>query len=44
MPTFWQWVKAGIGFTLGAGLVTVTAAFAWTVFIAGVLRAMFRVH
>lgn len=29
VPTFGYWFKAGMAFTLGAGLVTVTAAICW---------------
>lgn len=27
--TWWFWVKAGIGFTLGAGIMTFTAVIVW---------------
>lgn len=29
MPTFWYWMKAGIAFTLGAGLVSIVGSLAW---------------
>lgn len=27
--SFWFWVKAGIGFTIGAGIVYIAAAILW---------------
>lgn len=39
--SWWFWVKAGMGFTLGAGLVTVCAAMTWFVVSMSLLRAMF---
>jgi uncharacterized membrane protein len=42
-PTFGYWFKAGIAFTLGAGLVTVLGALLWMMFwftmLTGFLRA-----
>lgn len=37
MPSFWQMMKAGAAFTLGAGLVTVSGAFLWVFIITGVI-------
>jgi hypothetical protein len=45
-PSFMYWVKAGMAFTLGAGVVTVLAAaawfFVWLEFMAGFFRAISR--
>lgn len=45
-PTFAYWLKAGIAFTLGAGIVTVTAAITWFVVGWGMIAAMLgsRLH
>lgn len=29
VPTFWYWMKAGIAFTMGAGVVSILSAVAW---------------
>ena len=39
MPSLWAWFKAGVGFTLGAG-VTVSAL--WMVYMVGVLPFFVR--
>lgn len=39
---FWFWVKAGIGFTLGAGLVTVAGEIIWWTFLANLAFAVMR--
>lgn len=36
-PSFGDWVKAGMAFTLGAGIVTLTAVVIWWMMLAGVL-------
>ncbi len=40
-PTFGYWVKAGIAFTLGAGIVTVIAAVTWFAVSMSILGAIF---
>lgn len=35
--SFWQCMKAGIAFTIGAGMVTLIAAVLWTVFGLGIM-------
>lgn len=37
MPSFWQMMRAGAAFTLGAGLVTISGAFIWIFVITGML-------
>lgn len=37
MPSFWQMMKVGAAFTLGAGLITVVGAFLWMFIITGVI-------
>ena len=43
-PNFSYWVKAGMAFTLGAGIITVTAAVCWLILswslLLGVARAL----
>jgi hypothetical protein len=42
VPTlgWWFWVKAGMGFTIGAGIVSVSFAIAWTVFWGSIFVGM----
>ena len=45
MPSLWQWVKAGAGFTLGAGVAfsalwVVYMVGVWPFFVRGVLAAL----
>jgi hypothetical protein len=40
--TWWFWVKAGMGFTLGAGIVTVSVAIIWSFVWLGGLFALGR--
>ena len=39
MPNLWQWFKAGVGLTLGAG---VAASALWVVYMVGVLPFVAR--
>lgn len=43
-PTFWYWMKAGVAFTLGAGIVTVTFALCWMLVSFGLLAGMLSAH
>lgn len=40
-PTFMDWVKAGIGFTIGAALVTFVATVTWVMVGMSLMAAMF---
>lgn len=40
-PTFWYWMKAGIAFTLGAGIVTVTGIVCWLLLSLSFLASMY---
>lgn len=35
--SFWQWMKAGMAFTIGAGVVTIVSAVLWVIFLSGAL-------
>jgi hypothetical protein len=39
--TWWFWIKAGIGFTLGAGFVTCVSVVTWWYISMRLLAAMF---
>jgi len=41
-PTFGYWVKAGVAFTLGAGVVTVTAVLTWWLLMAAMILSSAR--
>jgi len=45
-PSFWLWVKAGMAFTLGAGIVTVVSMLAWWMVGLATMAAIFgrRLH
>jgi len=47
-PSFGYWLKAGMAFTLGAGIITVTAAVCWMfvsiAFTTAFLRALAHAH
>ena len=40
--TWWFWIKAGMGFTIGAGIVTVTAAICWGIISLGIITGFLR--
>lgn len=42
-PTFLDWMKAGMAFTIGAGIVTIAAAITWFFVSMSLMGAMFRV-
>jgi len=42
-PTFWYWVKAGMAFTLGAGIVTVSSVLLYYLMIMNLMMAAYRV-
>jgi hypothetical protein len=44
VPSFGYWVKAGIAFTLGAAVVTVTGAVCWAFISFGMLAAYLGHH
>ena len=41
-PSLWFWVKAGIGFAVGAGIVTVTAGVLWFLFWSSLILGLAR--
>jgi hypothetical protein len=43
-PTFWYWMKAGIAFTLGAGIVTFVAVVSWVLVSFTVLAGILGGH
>lgn len=43
MPSIWQWMKAGIGFTLGAGIVWIAAYSLWLLFLVNILLGWARI-
>lgn len=40
MPSFWQLVKAGMAFTIGAAVVTLAGAVCWVLFIYSALLTL----
>jgi len=40
--SIWFWMKAGIGFTLGAGIVTVVSQVLWWLFLANLITGIGR--
>lgn len=43
-PTFWYWMKAGVAFTLGAAIVTVTTVVCWAIVSWSLLAGMVSAH
>jgi hypothetical protein len=41
-PTFWYWMKAGMAFTLGAGIVSLSAVLLYSLFLVNILLALAR--
>jgi hypothetical protein len=42
VPTFWYWFKAGVAFTMGAGIVTFCGVVAWAMLSWGAIAAFSR--
>jgi hypothetical protein len=40
--SWWFWVKAGMGFTLGAGFVSLVALAVWRILLLSALRGLAR--